>query len=164
MKRTFGPTSTYSSLTCVPEASIYLVAVIDPMIYYPETFRENEIWNGVVLFRIPKSEFLIDPANTIDGQFLDSDFLGIKNVVLRVFIHLLLQILYPFMLFNIKFFHLAFLLSLRGRFSIPTELNQFVCKGGDASIHPPPRVYRRIIQSGYNHRYSSQPACPHRLH
>ena len=90
MKRTFGPTSTSSSPTCVPGAGIYLAAVIDSMIYYPETTRENEVKNGVDIFRIPKSEFLIDPANTIDGQFLDSDFLGIKNVVLRVFIYLLL--------------------------------------------------------------------------
>ena len=89
MKKTLGPTST-ASLTWVLGVSIYFVAVIDSMIYYPGATRKNEILNGVVLFGIPKSKFLIDPANTIDGQFLDSDFLGNKNVVLRVVICLLL--------------------------------------------------------------------------
>ena len=32
---------------------------------------------------------LVDPANTIDGQFLDSEFLDIKHVVLRVVICLI---------------------------------------------------------------------------
>jgi hypothetical protein len=42
MKRTLEPTAT-AYLICVPGANMYLVAVIDSMLYYPEVTRKNEI-------------------------------------------------------------------------------------------------------------------------